>query len=190
LTALLARASVDSMSRPASTAADGMVPFATLAQSHLPVLRGYAHKLCGNEADAGDLVQDALERGLRNYATFSPGGNARAWLCTILYNVFVDRMRQRKARSAALLEVEHAAAEAEEHEPPQWAAITTAQVTAALADLDEEFRVVAQLRIIDGLSYGEIAERLSMPRNTVGTRLLRARERLRSVLERHLERPR
>ena len=79
------------------------------------------------------------------------------------------------------------AAVEEPGEPPRWTSITREQVHAALGRLDGEFRTVCQLRLIEGLSYDEIAARLGVPRSTVGTRLLRARDKLRVILEEVIE---
>ena len=58
----------------------------------------------------------------------------------------------------------------------------------AVARLPEEFRSVYQMHAIDGRSYSEIALKLALPKNTVGTRLIRARRKLRDLLLPHLRR--
>ena len=60
--------------------------------------------------------------------------------------------------------------------------ITAEQVHAAVADLEGPFREVYELRLISNCSYDEIADKLTIPRSTVGTRLLRARQKLKSRL--------
>jgi len=65
---------------------------------------------------------------------------------------------------------------------PAWATVSEEAVAAAVADLETPFREVYQLRLIDKCSYEEIAERLLIPRSTVGTRLMRARQKLRQTL--------
>jgi RNA polymerase sigma-70 factor (ECF subfamily) len=157
---------------------------ALLVHTHQSALEAYALKLCGNPSDARDVVQDTFERALRRIATLAPGSNERAWLFTILHNVFIDRCRRsrREAVVAAVDELELAARDPEP--PPGWASLGLEDVRAALAQLDEEFRVIYQLHAIDGLSYDEISQRLGLPKNTVGTRLIRARRKLKVILER------
>jgi RNA polymerase sigma-70 factor (ECF subfamily) len=144
-------------------------------------------KLCGNAADARDLVQDAFERALRGYAQLGPDANERAWVITILHNLFIDRCRRKKRepRTEPVDEVSVPAAEPTPP-PPAWTAITPAQLRQALGELSEEFRVVYQLHAIEGRSYKEISAELNLPQATVGTRLIRARRKLRELLERSL----
>ncbi len=138
--------------------------------------------LTRNPADAKDLTQRTLERGLRSLHRFEPGTNIRQWLLRILVNLFLDDCR-RSARSPRLEPIEeHSASspsveEAIENEPP-WARVTPEQFQDALLALSPLFRQVYQLRIVDNLKYQEIAERLNIPVATVGTRLARARLQL------------
>jgi RNA polymerase sigma-70 factor (ECF subfamily) len=159
--------------------------FAQLVKAHNQSLYAFALKLCGDSVEAHDLVQDALERGLRSFASFDASTNARAWLSTILYNLFIDRSRKRKIEAVKPLDQVDVAAE-EPLQPPAWTNISSEQLRAALAQLDGDFRVVCELRVIEQLSYDEIARRTGVPRNTVATRLSRGREKLRAILEQHL----
>lgn len=165
---------------------EGVPRFDTLVREHGPALLSIAYRLCGNRSDALDLVQDTFERGLRSFSRFEPGTNSRAWLATILGNLFIDRcrarVRQERVGGAAVPIDEELVAEPPAEEAPAWGAITVDQVREALASLGEGFRVVYELHSLEGYSYNEIAERLGIPRATVGTRLNRARRRLRELL--------
>lgn len=171
--------------RPSSPSAADSQRFAAFAREHEPVLRATALRLCGNATDANDLLQDTFERGLRSLARFQPGTDGRAWLLTILHNLFIDkcRARTREARSdtpAEELEERIAAPEAEPQ--PSWASISTEQLRAALAKIPEDFQVVYRMHALENRSYQEIAETLGIPKATVGTRLIRARRKLRELL--------
>jgi RNA polymerase sigma-70 factor (ECF subfamily) len=159
-----------------------------LVRDHQAALEAFALKLCGNPPDAHDLVQDTFERALRKLATLQPGTNERAWLFTILHNLFIDRCRrkQRDPASANVAELD-LPSPGEPEPPPAWTRLGAAEVRAAVAQLDDEFRRVYELHALEGRSYQEIAAALAIPQNTVGTRLLRARKKLKSILERTLE---
>jgi RNA polymerase sigma-70 factor (ECF subfamily) len=159
-----------------------------LLREHASALRAFALRLAGNEPDAHDLVQDTMERALRRFHTFTPQTNARAWLFTILHNTFIDRCRRRAAepRRQSIDDVDVAATEPAP--PPRWTSITAEQVAEAVAELETEFRVVYEMHAKEGLAYQEIAARLGIPVNTVGTRLARARKKLRALLEARAER--
>jgi len=146
------------------------------------VLFARAMRLARSHSDAWDLVQDTYERALRGQSTFQPGTNLRLWLMTIMHNLFLDKCRKqtREPRVVAIDEGDIPNPEAEVPEP--WEGITTEQVHAAVADLEGPFREVYELRLISNCSYDEIADKLTIPRSTVGTRLLRARQKLKSRL--------
>jgi RNA polymerase sigma-70 factor (ECF subfamily) len=140
--------------------------------------------------DAWDLVQDTFEHALRGYDSFQPGSNMRVWLMTIMQHLFIDRCR-RKAREPWMetIDEEVVAIVEPDHAKPDWATISDEQVADALQELESPFREVYQLRLLDKCSYDEIAERLLIPRSTVGTRLMRARKKLRQNLLRRVSTP-
>jgi RNA polymerase sigma-70 factor (ECF subfamily) len=146
------------------------------------VLYARAMRLVRSRSDALDLLQDTYERALRGRASFQPGTNLRHWLMTIMYNLFLDRCRRLAREPRALCIDEHEVATPEPDAPAPWETITDDQIHAALADLEHPFREVYELRLLGNCSYDEIADRLTIPRSTVGTRLMRARRKLRQTL--------
>jgi RNA polymerase sigma-70 factor (ECF subfamily) len=161
--------------------------FERLVREHESALLAFATRLAGSPADARDLVQDTLERALGRFDAFTPGTNARAWLFTILHRAFIDRCRRRtvEKRADSIDDVQLAAPDPVP--PPRWASISAEQLAHAVSQLDEEFRSVYRMHAVESLSYQEIAARLAIPQNTVGTRLARARKKLRAILEAALE---
>ena len=153
-------------------------------REHESLLIGLATRLAGNPDDARDLVQDTYERALKRSEQFASGTNLRAWLVTILKNLFIDECRKRK-RAPALtsLDPEPNLAARESEAPPWWTEITTEQMAAAIARLDDDFRVVYELKEIEKKSYDEIAATLGIRKATVGTRIMRARRKLKTILE-------
>ncbi|HVZ88719.1 MAG TPA: RNA polymerase sigma factor [Polyangia bacterium] len=146
------------------------------------VLYARAMRLLRNRSDAMDLVQDTYERALRGKGTFQDGTNLRHWLMTIMYNLFLDRCRRQAREPRALCLDDHDVASPEPEMPEAWETITEEQISAALAELERPFREVYELRLLDNCSYDDIAHKLTIPRSTVGTRLMRARHKLRETL--------
>lgn len=148
----------------------------------IPSLRRYARGLTGNRETADDLVQDALERAWTRIALWQRRGDLRAWLFSILHNLFVDRVRS--ARSSPMEEMPE-----EETIAPVRAAQTdmleVRDLDQALLKLPPEQREVLLLVAVEQLSYAQVARVLDVPAGTVMSRLSRARERLRAVLEGH-----
>jgi len=137
-------------------------------------------RLCRNETDAHDLVQDTLERALRAAGSLPPGANVRGWLLTILRNLFIDRMRS--ARRWRTTEVPADLRAPEPEEAPAWQSIGVADVRDALGSVDERFRRAYEMYELEGRSYKEIASALGIPVVTVGTKLLRVRRKLAATL--------
>src|SRR5437763_3984025 len=63
--------------------------------AYIPNLRRYARALVGDGEAADDLVQDTLERAVRKFHLWRPG-DLRAWLFSIMHNVFVNQLKARK----------------------------------------------------------------------------------------------
>ncbi|NTX35184.1 RNA polymerase sigma factor [Myxococcus sp. CA033] len=172
-------------SRPLSTPTLDSRWFAAFAREHEAALHATALRLCGNATDARDLVQDTFERGLRNLARYRPGTDGRAWLFTILHHLFIDRCRSRtreRRSDVSAEELEERIAAPEPEAAPAWAAIGPEQLREALERIPEEFSTVYRLHALEGRPYQEIAERLGIPKATVGTRLIRARRKLKELL--------
>ncbi|MGZ3428267.1 MAG: RNA polymerase sigma factor [Polyangia bacterium] len=153
-----------------------------LVREHQPALYAFALKLCGQPQDANDLVQDTFEKALRADAGGGVRDNDRAWLFTVLHHLFIDRVRRRARgpQHASIEDVDIAAREPEP--PPAWTALSVEAVQAAMEQLDPEFREAYRMHALEGLGYAEIAARLGMPVSTVGTRIMRARRKLRAIL--------
>ncbi len=152
-----------------------------LVRDHHRFLLALAHRVVGHDGDADDLVHDVLMKAVRAFDRV-PLDHARAWLTTVLRHAHVDRLRHRARVRTDGLDDERLPA------PPHdaaawWAELGTDDVRAALAALPTELRAPFELYAFDGASYDEIAARLAVPRGTVGTRILRARRRLRRELE-------
>jgi RNA polymerase sigma-70 factor (ECF subfamily) len=144
---------------------------------HLPRLRRYARALTGDVARADDLVQDTLERALAKLDLWQPGSDLRAWLFTLMHNLFVNQLRARRPQDTALdeaLEVPVSGGQME--------ALAARDMHAALARLPEEQRAVILLVGLEQFSYAEAAHVLGVPVGTVMSRLARARERMRHML--------
>jgi RNA polymerase sigma-70 factor (ECF subfamily) len=155
--------------------------FAREVREHEAVLVAIARRLCANAADADDLVQETYEKALRGLDRYEERGNLRSWLASIMNNLFIDRCRRAK-RTPQVEGIENLQiATPEPPTPPAWAHVTAAQIRAALDRIGPEFRSVYELHA-SGRSYDEIARELGIPKATVGTRLIRARKKLKEIL--------
>ncbi len=145
---------------------------------HIPRFRRYARALVGDRYSADDLVQDTLERAWNKLHLWRPGSDMRAWLFSIMHNVFVNQVRSRRYEVEVRVE-----------DLPQIAVRGTQGQNLELADVDRalrtlpaEQREVVLLVSIEELTYEEVSRALDIPIGTVMSRLSRGRERLRQAM--------
>ncbi|MDE1993275.1 MAG: sigma-70 family RNA polymerase sigma factor [Rhizobiaceae bacterium] len=153
-----------------------------LVEPMIPALRRYARALLRDVTAADDLVQDCLERVISRWHQRRRDGDARTWVFAILHNLAVNRLRQ-TARRGAHVSLDDADEMVFARAPTQEDALMRRDIVAALARLPEEQRSVLLLVSVEDLSYAQAAEVLGIPIGTVMSRLARARERLRQLLE-------
>ena len=157
-----------------------MDDFGSGAIAVIPRLRRYARALTGDAVRADDLVQDTLERALAKRHLWRTGSDLRAWMFTIMHNVFVNQVR------AQPVEANNVALDADALDVPARSSpldmLEVADIDAAIRRLPGEQREVLLLVAIEQLSYAEAARVLEIPVGTVMSRLHRARERVRVTL--------
>jgi len=152
---------------------------ALLLEEQIPALRRYAFALVRDHEAADDLVQDCLERALSRWYLRRPEGDLRAWLFTILRNLYINAYRARKRRGAGMATGDTHPSVA----PEQEAGLQARDVLAAIDQLPEEQKSLLLLIGVENLSYEQAARVLAIPVGTVMSRLSRARQRLRTFME-------
>jgi RNA polymerase sigma-70 factor, ECF subfamily len=165
---------------------DAQARFSAVVVPHLDDAFALARWLTGNRTDAEDVVQEASLRAYRAIATFA-GGNARAWVLTIVRHTAYTWLRRN--RSASLVMVDDLEAVERTHTDPAdqerltpetelIAKADAARLEGAIAELPAPFKETLVLRDVQGLDYREIAQITEVPIGTVMSRLARARRRL------------
>jgi len=144
---------------------------------YIPNLRRYARALVGDRDGADDLVQDTLERAVRKFHLWRPG-DLRAWLFSIMHNVFVNQLKARKISSEVDIDEASIAAPI-----PGATTLDVADVQRALDRIAPEQREVLLLIALEDMTYADVSRALGIPIGTVMSRLSRGRERLRRVMD-------
>lgn len=170
---------------------DRRARFDAEAVVHLRAVYGAAYRLTRDVEAARDLTQDTMLRAFRAFDTFAAGTNARAWLLTITYSVFVNqyhhRQRSPQTQSIEALEQQHgfepASPSAPMPDPWQPAGWSEPAVTAALDALPADFRAAVLLVDVEELTYEEAAVAMDCAVGTVRSRLFRARRLLAAALK-------
>ena len=145
----------------------------------IPSLRRYARALTGDAWAADDLVQDTLERACHKWQLWIVGSDLRAWLFTIMHNVFASQTR-RVPPPRAMVDIEEVAAQLPGAEGARDRAI---DLQRCLLLLPEEQRAALLLVALEDMSYAQLARVLNVPLGTVMSRLARARVRLQDLME-------
>jgi RNA polymerase sigma-70 factor (ECF subfamily) len=154
--------------------------FRKIAEQHEAHLRRLALRLSGDPETAKDLAQETLTRAWSRFEQFKQGSNARAWLATILTRLFYDELKH--ARVIHRAEPELKTLKSVEHDT-EIPGIPDTQLWAAVEALEPDLRGVVERCYIKDMSYKAIADELKVPVGTIGTRLKRARERLKLLLD-------
>lgn len=163
------------------------VEFDQLLLENADFLRPFAVTLTRDHETANDLLQETMYRALANKEKYNVGTNIKAWLYTIMRNIFINNYR-RKAKqhtifdstpNEILLNYNQSAVA-----NPAEGNIKLKEINAALQNLPEIFKKPFLL-YFDGYKYHEIADMLQEPLGTIKSRIHFARKLLKAHLERH-----
>ncbi len=157
--------------------------FETLVLPHVSSAYNLARWLTRNDADAQDVVQEAILRAWKFFDGYR-GGDSRSWLLAIVRNCCSNwRERNRAAESTTPFDEEqHTDEQAGDPEKLAAIRIDLGRLRSVLEELPVHLREVVILREQEGFSYKEIASIIAAPIGTVMSRLARARSRLLSRL--------
>jgi RNA polymerase sigma factor (sigma-70 family) len=147
---------------------------------HLPGLRRYARALTSDAWAADDLLQDTLERACSKWRLWLAGSDLRAWLFTLMHNLFVSQVRSGKAQRLSAVDADDALRDMAAPAAPLDASI---DLQRCLLKLPEDQRVVLLLITLEDMSYAQVAKITGTPIGTVMSRLSRARERMRELMD-------
>ena len=144
-------------------------------------LRSFSHKLCRSRADAEDLLQATVLRALEKSEQFQNGTNLFGWTSKIMFNLFATAYRRRTKYETQYdceeLLKNHSVAPAQEME------MEMKQLGSALKKLSDDHRTVLFMVCVQGMAYETVSEALNIPVGTVRSRLSRAREQLKALVD-------
>lgn len=147
----------------------------------IPALRRYARALTGDTWAADDLVQDTLERACSKWRLWTAGSDLRAWLFTVMHNLFANQVRRSprhaQGNTVDIDDVAH------ELEAPDSGIGQSLDLQRCLLRLPPDQRAVLLLVSVEDMSYAEVARITGTPIGTVMSRLSRARSRLQALLD-------
>jgi RNA polymerase sigma-70 factor (ECF subfamily) len=144
------------------------------------VLHSFAYNLTKNSEDAKDLYQETAYRALSNRDKFQPDTNFKAWMFTIMKNIFINNYRKKiKANTVLDTTDNQFYLNAGSHAIPNGAegGIMLKELNGMVEILDESIKVPFLMHF-EGFKYQEIADHLELPLGTVKSRIFFARKEL------------
>jgi RNA polymerase sigma factor (sigma-70 family) len=158
----------------------GIQEFNSLVINHAEGLRPFAISLTRDHEAAQDLCQETLYKAFQHREKYHAGTNIKAWLCTIMRNIFINEYRRNQRKRLVLEAVRYTQDIAPEAADRN---IRMHEIQAALYGLPQVFRNACML-YLQGYKYGEIAVALDEPLGTIKSRIHFARKMLQKQIDR------
>ncbi|MHB2025535.1 MAG: RNA polymerase sigma factor [Elusimicrobiota bacterium] len=169
--------------------------FAELVRAHRARAYGYAFRLCGNEPDAADLVQDAFMNAYKNFDSFDEDRPFLPWFFRIVHNLFINNAKRTSRRREVSLtgsgtDADETAPSAvvlpPDNESDPLSNLVRLEdekrIQKALDDLPDHYRGAVLLCDMERLDYADIGRILDCPVGTVKSRIHQGRKLLRALL--------
>ncbi len=160
------------------------VEFHTKFDQMTAVLNSFAYNLTKNVEDAKDLFQETAFRAITNKDKFRPGTNFKAWLFTIMKNIFINNYRKKSKAKTIIDSTDNlfyinsgksiVGNQANSN-------IIMKELTKIIDNLDDGIKIPFMMHF-HGYKYQEIAEQLDLPLGTVKSRIFFARKELKEVI--------
>ncbi|MEM7164305.1 MAG: sigma-70 family RNA polymerase sigma factor [Planctomycetota bacterium] len=155
--------------------------FAALVETYHRLVFKVAYNKCSDHTDAEDLTQEILLHAFRSLPSLREPKAFLGWLLSLSHNRIHRFLRQRRTKIVALDELRRRAEEEQRYgadEP------VDGSIPEVVKSLPEDFRLALTWKYLDGCSYTEIGERLSMSFHQVDYLLRRAKNALRAAVQR------
>ena len=165
------------------------IEFNSRFESMSSLLHAFAYNLTKNVEDAKDLFQETSFRALTNKDKFRPGTNFKAWLFTIMKNIFINNYRK-KVRANTIMDstdnnfyINSGSAVIANGAESN---IMMDELTGMVNGLEDGIRIPFVMHY-EGFKYQEIAEHLDLPLGTVKSRIFFARKELKHLIDKQYD---
>ena len=149
-------------------------------------------RMCANQEDAQDCLQEAMLRIYRSISGFKGQSSFSTWIYRVAMNTCLDELRKKKNKQAASLDslLDTGWSPSDDYDTPEHHAIEGERkkaIRTAISELPDDMRSAIVLRDIEGFSYEEISEMLGINVGTIKSRISRGREKLREKIRKKPE---
>ena len=153
------------------------------------MLQAFAYNLTKNTEDAKDLFQETAYRAMTNRDKFHPGTNLKAWLFTIMKNIFINNYRKKVKANTIMDSTEnlfYINSGATTISNAGDSNIMVKELTQMVDGLEESIRIPFMMHY-QGFKYQEIADHFDLPLGTVKSRIFFARKELKELVKKRYE---
>jgi RNA polymerase sigma-70 factor (ECF subfamily) len=150
-----------------------------------PILNAFAYNLTQNLEDAKDLYQETAFRAMKNQDKFKPGTNLKAWLFTIMKNIFINNYRRQKKANVISDSTEnmfYINSGKESISNHGEANVLITELKNMIEKLEDSIRIPFLMHY-QGFKYQEIADKFDLPLGTVKSRIFFARRELKAQIK-------
>jgi RNA polymerase sigma factor (sigma-70 family) len=160
------------------------INFTAEVLEHKDSLRYFGLSLTRNEEDSNDLLQETLLKAFTYKDRFQENTNIKAWLFTIMKNIFINNYR-RASKAKTILDYSpntyyiNLPQNAKSVDPDS--RLSFKEITKTINKLDDEYKIPFNM-YFEGYKYKEIADDLNLPIGTVKSRIFLARKQLMGAL--------
>ncbi len=151
-----------------------------LYEDHYSKMMGVCLRYSNNKEDALDILHEGFIKVFRNIAKYQPGTSINAWMRRIMVNTAIDFYRKSIRRRTEDLDQAY---QVSADQPDAVSNCTEKDILAAIQTLSPAYRAVFNLYVIEGFSHREIADQLGITESTSRSNLVKARIKLKAILE-------
>lgn len=148
-------------------------------ERYSPKLYGVCLRYARDESEANDMLQEGFIKIFRELSAFRGQGSLEAWMCKIMINTALSRLRKKSLKFLPYVE----APENLYSDEDIISSLSAAELITVLNHLPQGYRTVLNLYAIEGYSHAEIAQMLDISEGTSRSQYLRAKIALRNRLE-------
>lgn len=158
--------------------------FRRIVERYHPTAYAVVRGVLGNSEDVDDVLQNVYVKVYRGLAGFRGESRLSTWIYQIARNEAINATRRRRPEGMPVEDVALPAGEAAGPEAAYRRRELSEQMEAAMAGLEDNYRMALELRYMGERSYEEIAEAMALPIGTVKTYIYRGKVQLKKILVR------
>lgn len=149
-------------------------------ESYYSAMMSVCLRYSNNEQEAFDILQEGFIKVFRYVAKYKPGTSLYSWIKRIMVNTAIDYYRKENRRRTEDIETAYSVGS---NDPNAVSQMAQQEILEAIQSLTAAYRNVFNLYVLEGYSHKEIGELLNISESTSRSNLVKARSKLRVILE-------